>query len=151
MKNYIQVIATIIVLVFMIVFTVEDISRKQIHTVRLAVFILLNFILAWSNQTDWITIVAGAILGILFLIISICTKEKIGKGDAIIIGGIGIYLGFQAALMIVFVALLMICIYGLFFVRKKNGWSCEIAFVPFLLVPYASAVILQLYNSTLSV
>lgn len=151
MRNCIQVMAAVVVVVIMAVCTGEDICRKQIHTRNLALFIPANFLLAWCSRNEWKMMAAGAVLGIIFFVISICTEEKIGKGDAVLIIGMGINLGFWTALVVVFLALCEVCIYGLIFLRKRKGWSYEIAFVPFLLVPYVSAVIWQLYYSNLAV
>lgn len=144
MKIYIQIAATVVVIVTMLVCMAEDIYRKQVHVVYLTVFVLANLIMAWCNQNSWKMTAAGSILGVLFLSISICTEEKIGKGDAVFIGGMGIYLGFWSALMVVFLALILVCLYSLIFLKKKKGWSYEIAFVPFMLVPYAVVVVYQL-------
>ena len=86
---------------------------------------------------------SGAVLGLLFLLISICTHERIGKGDGFLILGTGVYMGFWASFMIVFAAMLLVCIYGLFVIKKKRGWKYEIPFAPFLAASYIMAVILQ--------
>ena len=147
MERYIHILLAGIVIGSMVLCMLEDIRKKQIHTAMIAVFIVSNGIMAWHEQREWTQMAAGAALGICFLLISICTGEKIGKGDALLVFGIGVYQGFWTALMIVFTAMLMACVYGLFLLKKKKGWKYEIAFVPFLLVPYAAAVILQLCSN----
>lgn len=146
MKIYIQIAAALITVGIMAACAVEDLRRKEIQVMNLTVFVLMNVLMAWFNQNNWKVILVGSFLGMLFWGISICTEEKIGKGDAIFIGGIGIYLGFWLTLVVVFSALILVCLYGLISMKKENGWSYEIAFVPFLLVPYASIVIFQLYT-----
>lgn len=151
MKNYIQIVMAVAVTAIMIVCTIEDICNKRIHTVWIAAFTGLNFFLAWYSKTDWKDMAAGLVMGIVLMVISICTDEKIGKGDAFIVAGMGVYLGFQTVLMIVFAALILVCLYGGIFWRRKKGLAYEVAFIPFLLVPYVPAVLTQLYYSNLSV
>lgn len=149
MINNLQVVAAALIMGLMIVCTVEDVKKKQIHVVKLIAFVVLNLFLAWCTQKEWKTMVAGGILGVFLFIISVCTKEKLGRGDAVIVGGMGVYLGFHTALMVIFIALLMVCIYGLVLLCKKKSLSYEVAFVPFLMVPYVSAVVLQMSNNSL--
>ncbi|MGN0357381.1 MAG: prepilin peptidase [Blautia sp.] len=144
MERSIHILLAGIVIGSMTLCMLEDIRKKQIHAAMIILFIVLNSIMAWYEQKEWTQMAAGAALGICFLLVSICTGEKIGKGDALLVLGIGVYHGFWTALMIVFTAMLMVCVYSLFLLKKKKGWKYEIAFVPFLLVPYAAAVILQL-------
>lgn len=151
MRIFIQIAAVVIVIGTMTICMVEDLRGKQIHVVNLVAFVLANILMAWCNQNSWEMTAAGSTLGMLFWVISICTEEKIGRGDAVFIGGMGINLGFWSALTVVFLSLILVCLYGLIFVKKRKGWSYEIAFVPFMLVPYASAVIYQLYTACLVV
>lgn len=144
MEKYIHILLALITIGSMVVCMAEDICKKQIHTAVLVLFIMSSMLMAWYEQKEWTYIVAGTALGILFLLISICTHEKIGKGDAFLILGIGVYMGFWRALMIVFAAMFLVCIYGLVLLKKKKGWKYEIAFVPFLTVSYILAAGLQI-------
>lgn len=133
-------------IISMVVCTVRDILKKRIYLGETGVFVVANLVLAWCEQIDWKSMILGMLLGVIFMVVSLCTKERVGKGDAILIMGAGIYLGFIEALIVVFTALLLASVYGCFLLWKKKGWSCEMAFVPFLLIPYTGAVILQYFH-----
>lgn len=137
--------AMVIAISFMIVCTIEDVLKKQICLRETGIFVAANLVLAWCERVGWRMLISGMVLGIFFMIISICTKEKIGKGDAILIMGTGSYLGGMGGLIVVFSALLLALVYGLFLVWKKKGWAYEMAFVPFLLIPYTGAVVLHFF------
>lgn len=139
----IRLAAAVITVTVLIVCSVEDISRKQIRLWETGIFIIANLILALCEQVGWRIIFSGIFLGFIFMVVSIYTKERIGKGDSLLIIGTGIYLGFGGTLTVVFAALLLASIYGLILVWKRKGWSYEIAFVPFMLVPYTAAIIMQ--------
>ena len=151
MERYIHILLAGGVIGSMALCMVEDIRKRQIHTAAIVGFIVLNGMMAWYEHQEWKQMAAGVVSGIAFLLISICTGEKIGKGDALLILGIGMHQGFWSALMIVFTAMLMVCVHGLLLLKKKKGWKYEIAFVPFLLVPYAAAIILQVCSDYISV
>lgn len=133
-------------IISMVVCTIRDIKRKQVGLGEMSLFMIANLILACCEAIECKNMILGMVLGVLFLLISIATRERVGKGDAILIMGAGIYLGFIELLVVVFVALLLASGYGFFLLWKKKGWSYEMAFVPFLLFPYTGAVILRFFG-----
>lgn len=141
MAEGIRLVAAALAITAMILCTVEDISRKKIRLWKLQMVIGANLILAWCGQVGWKSVLLGMVPGIIFMIISICTEEKLGKGDALLVMGAGICLGPGGILMVVFVALLLSSGYGLLLLHRKKGKSYEMAFVPFMLFPYASAIL----------
>ena len=125
---------------------VRDILQKQIYISEIIAFALINLILAWYEKIGWGAMVFGVLPGIVLFLVSVCSREKMGKGDAFLVMGAGIYLGIVKIFLVVFAALLLSSVYGLFLLWKKKGWAYEIAFVPFLLVPYTGAVILSFFS-----
>lgn len=87
--------------------------------------------------------VGGAFLGILFLLISKCTKEAIGYGDSWLILLLGIQLGYLEAIGVLFAASLLAGVASLFFLWKCN-WkrNTSLPFVPFLSISYLGAMLL---------
>lgn len=151
MEKYIYILLVGTILVSMAVCMVEDICKKQIHTAVVVLFIVASIMMAWYEQREWTCMAAGSVWGILFFIISICTCGKIGKGDAFFILGIGVYMGFWTSFMIIFAAMFLVCVYGLFLLKKKKGWKYEVAFVPFLTISYVLAAGLQIYDTYFTV
>lgn len=87
--------------------------------------------------------VSGALMGVLFFLISKCTKEAIGYGDSWLILLLGIYMGILRATFVLFIAALLAAIASLFLM-----WKCQwkrtatLPFVPFLGVSYLGAMLL---------
>ena len=133
----------------MIICTIEDIRKKQIHLWHTGIFVVQNVILACCEKRECSFILAGLMVGVVFLGISLCTGEKIGRGDAFFIMGMGAFLGFYNTVWVVFIALLTVSVYGtgLVLAGRRYKWSCEIAFMPFLLVPYMGSTLFQVYGN----
>ena len=90
---------------------------------------------------------AGAVPGVLLLLLSLGLKEKIGEGDGICLAVCGLLTGITASVMIAEMALLMaalVCSIGVWTGRRKAG--DRIAFIPFL----ASSASLLLVAAALS-
>lgn len=126
--------------------TIEDWRQKNISVICTAIFLAANMLLAYCQKHEIAFMLTGFMVGVLFFLISLGTGEKIGKGDALFIMGIGVCFGFYQTLGVVFLALLMSSIYGvwMYFVKKSRSWSCEIAFIPFLWIPYTILLFLQI-------
>ena len=81
--------------VFLVVLAVADVRKK-----RLPLLLLLSggfFIIAQSfcdRDISVISLAAGGMTGVLFLFVSMITKEAFGYGDSILILIMGTFLGF---------------------------------------------------------
>lgn len=76
---------------------------------------------------------AGAVPGVLLLLLSFTLRGKIGEGDGVCLAVCGLFTGVRAAVLIAETALVMaalICIIGAWTGRRKAG--DRIAFIPFL-------------------
>ncbi|MCI8401812.1 MAG: hypothetical protein HFI38_06935 [Lachnospiraceae bacterium] len=80
----------------------------------------------------WDTL-AGAAAGILFWGFSCLTGERMGKGDALVILCLGLYLGFRVTLAVLLFALLLSSCAALYLLLvKKKAAQTAIPFIPFL-------------------
>lgn len=81
--------------------------------------------------------IAAIAVGILFFAVSYFTKEKIGYGDSFIILFIGILLGFENLLFIVFAALIMSAVTGVVMIIAKGcKRNLSLPFVPFMFAAF---------------
>lgn len=131
----------------MAVCTAQDLRRKRISAKYVFLFIAFNLFLAMMNRNSWKDMLMGMLLGISLFGTSMVTGGKIGKGDALIVMGVGIYLGIWMALLMFFCSLILSCLYGGYLLKKKKGWSCQMAFLPFLFVPYGGILMLRICGS----
>lgn len=122
----------------MLICAVMDMFQKSIWISCIMVFMILNGSMGFLSQHDWKFILSGAAVGGFLTAVSLLTGEALGKGDAFLVLGSGLYLGFAENLIMVFDALFLVSMYGvaLMLTRKKKNWKREIPFAPFLAVPY---------------
>ena len=118
--------------------SIEDVQKKQIHTIFALLVGILGMIYHIFNQRISIqNLLGGSLVGLLFLLISILSKERLGKGDAILFIVTGIYLGFWENLQLIFYAFLLAGLYAMIlFVTGKKRCADTFPFVPFLLTAY---------------
>lgn len=82
-------------------------------------------------------------VGVLFLIISKCTKEAIGYGDSWMILLLGVYLGLWNILWLLSIAFVLSGVMSAFVLRKNKYFSkVSFPFIPFLAVSYAGVMYL---------
>lgn len=146
MENRIPCIIMIVSVCILALCAAEDIRKKQVCLWLIMLFMGINLIFAYFAQMDWRMVLSGLIMGSVFMLISLCTRETIGKGDSLLIMGMGICLGFLSTLIVVFVSLLMASVYGIIGMKKHRKWSYKIPFVPFLMVSYTIVVFLQVFG-----
>lgn len=116
--------------------SVIDAIRKIILMSHIMIFMILNGSMSYLSQNNWKFALSGAAVGIVLAAVSVLTRESLGKGDAFLVLGSGLYLGFFENLIMVFSALLLSSLYGLVLFAGKKNWKQEIPFTPFLAVPY---------------
>ncbi len=116
----------------------DDFKSKQVRVLEIFLFGLLGIIINFFGKNISLpSIIGGVLVGVVLLGFSIISREKIGKGDALIIMVAGIYLGFFQTLKLLWIASIIGVIAGLLIIKKKNkGFGYEMPFVPCLLVGY---------------
>lgn len=127
----------------------SGLSVMDIRNRRLPVWLLaLGGVLAAVFQFFWkevpmLLVVAGGSVGLVFLAVSKVTDEDFGYGDSILIGIMGIYLGFWNLLALLTVTFLLASAAAMaVLVKKRFRKKTLLPFVPFLGIGYA--VILML-------
>ncbi|MCF0131287.1 MAG: prepilin peptidase [Pseudobutyrivibrio sp.] len=128
----------IILLLILGICTYTDIKGKYINMMVVGFGGLVGVV--WNVLSGEMTVsamLAGMILGVLLLIFSIISKEKIGMGDAMMVIITGIYLGIRNTTSLVFFSTLLAGILGMLFIKIKNKEiGYELPFAPFLFAVY---------------
>ena len=121
---------------------IRDIRKREIPIwwlIIISVLVLLFVLLFDRNRL--ISRLVGGVFGLLFFLISKCTKEAIGYGDSWLILILGVYLGSFEALQVLFWAALIAAVVALFLLcRRKRKKSITIPFVPYLAVAFLGVV-----------
>lgn len=122
----------------------SDARKKTIPIYLLIIFSVVVVFAAVLCRTVSVQMqVAGALLGVLLLVVSKCSKEAIGYGDSWIMLLLGIQMGCYRAVGVLFSASLLASVLSLFFLWKRR-WkrNTTLPFVPFLTISYLGAMIL---------
>lgn len=116
----------------------DDIKSKQVRTIEICIFGIIGVLLHLINHTHTLmSTIGGMLIGAGFYLICIITKEKIGKGDALIIMVIGIYLGMLNTIKLIWISSVMAGFAGVYLLAtKKQHLNYEMPFVPFMMVGY---------------
>lgn len=121
------------VLIFLAILSSEDIREKKISVKTILIGALPAIICRFiDGQASGIEISGSLIPGVLLLLLSIMTKESIGKGDGIVVMVLGLWIGGQMTFLVVCLAIWAAGIFAaVCLIRKKRGL---IPFVPCLLM-----------------
>ena len=133
--------------VFLVVLAVADVRKK-----RLPLLLLLSggfFIIAQSfcdRDISVISLAAGGMTGVLFLFVSMITKEAFGYGDSILILIMGTFLGFWDILYLLMGAFLMAAVFSaVMLIKTRFDRIASFPFVPFLTIAYIGGMLLGNY------
>lgn len=134
---------TIVITIFLILSTLIDLRKKEVNILLCISVALVGLIYEiFISKTDILSIILGILPGIFLMLTSIVTNEEVGKGDAVILSTIGIFLGLKKTILVLIYALFSTIIIGgiLLLIRKKNK-KYKIPFVPFILFSYIALCI----------
>lgn len=122
----------------LLIWSIEDKKKRLVDVRKVVPFIALGTgLVLWQGQ-GFYRLLFAVIIGAIFYLISIFSKERIGKGDALVMMTIGIYAGAFDAIRVVWVASLLAALAGAYeLLVKKRGIAYEMPFIPFLLGGYA--------------
>ena len=119
------------IMIFLCICTFTDIKKRNVC----GWLCILNIVAAIMLHTIFRDIsgkslIEGAIIGGIFLIISVVTREKIGYGDSLVFLAIGLIMGGEKC----FVIILLCSIFSLVaIILKKTTFKSTVAFMPFVL------------------
>lgn len=118
--------------------SITDVRRQSIHSIMVMGFGIAGVMIHLCQQQMTVySLVAGAAIGVLVMLLSAALKGMVGIGDGLVLTVSGIYLGAARNMRLLCGGLLLTAIYGLvllvFFKKKKND---TVPFVPFLLLSY---------------
>jgi len=118
----------IILLIFLFVFAVEDIKMRSIPVYQIVLYLaIFAMYLCLGSESMKKNIALGLIPGVICLVMSIITREKIGLGDAAMIGIMGITIGGSDTLWVWWIASVLALAYclilGCTYERKSKNES----------------------------
>lgn len=121
----------------------EDIKKKSIKVITPVLFGILGVVLHLIfGKVGAIDMLLGMTVGGALYIISILSRERIGKGDALLIGISGIYLGFWNNIALLWSASILAGMSGLILIIAGKRHA-QIPFVPYVLAAYIILLIIK--------
>ena len=133
-----------LVAVLLIVMAYRDWRTRQISCLSLVLMAVLVLVLRilFVEDTIWSTL-GGVAVGISFFFISKYSRESVGYGDSWVILLLGLFLGGEMVMQVVFGASLLACLFSIA-LGLVRGWDGKntIPFVPFLAATYLGVVLL---------
>lgn len=124
---------------FLCICAVFDIRKKEIPTALIGIGFAAAFLTnVWRimNKSQSFVGVGFCLLpGIFFLLVSLCTREKVGFGDGLMLLIIGLFTGFYHCLFIVCISLIFSSVAALILLLlRRAGKESRIPFAPFLAI-----------------
>jgi prepilin signal peptidase PulO-like enzyme (type II secretory pathway) len=115
-----------------------------------SILIISIFLIGISNlifqYRDWLNMLLGSLIAfLLFLLLAMLIKDGMGGGDIKLIGVLGLYLGWQKILLVIFLASLVGLIFYLIFKIRGNE-RIQMPFAPSISI---ASFIVMLYGNEL--
>ena len=118
------------IMIFLCICTFTDIKKRNVC----GWLCILNIVAAIMLHTIFRNISGKSLIEGIFLIISVVTREKIGYGDSLVFLAIGLIIGGEKCVVIIFWSFLLCSIFSLVtIILKKTTFKSTVAFMPFVL------------------
>ncbi len=128
----------------LIILSFEDIKRKKVSVVPILILACFNLAVFICGKNEPSGLLTAVLPGAFSLLVSFCTKGKIGLGDGLILIAVGIVCGWERILAIWLAALVLSALAGIvLIIMKKADIKTALPFVPFILAGYASFEVLE--------
>lgn len=117
---------------------IADLRKGQFYVWPvIAMSILMAVIQLFNKDTKFIDILTGCIPGVVVWLFSRWSEGAIGEGDAFVIGGLGMVIGWRMVCSVCFTACLLCASVAVYLLLgRKDGKRMELPFMPFLAVAY---------------
>lgn len=114
--------------------SITDIKMKKIHITG-AVTIGILGVIKWIVTHDFsiISFLSSISIGIILLVISLLTEEKLGRGDAFYLIALGVFLEFSRMICMCMISFFTVAIFGIIMmIMKKMTKKSKVPFLPFI-------------------
>lgn len=121
---------------FLIICAITDLTERHVYTMFcLANGIIIGIMQFFMQNIGFSACIFGGLIGAICFFVCLVSRDSIGKGDALIIGIIGIALGFQETLEVLVWSFIIITFVGIIGIwRKRMKLKTKLPFIPFVLL-----------------
>lgn len=141
-NKYISILLT---MWFLISVSITDWRDKMIPINILVLTIILGVILLFFNPNIILheALIGFFLVGGIIALVSVISRKAIGIGDALVIGIIGLILGYKMALTVLVYSIVLCGIVGLLLITlRKVNRKTQLPMVPFMLVVFTIIIII---------
>lgn len=129
---------------FLLIQAIMDKRKMKVSLILSVVAGVLGIIIRIIYSESLIGIFFSVLVGVLFVSLSVVTRQGIGLGDGIVLTAVGFLLGLRACLIISMFGCIYACIYAVvLLVIKKKEYNFSFAFVPFITLGYTTLMCLE--------
>lgn len=113
---------------------IADLRSRQFYVFPVIIgSILLSLVQLFCKEATILDILLGVIPGMVIWFFSRWSQGAIGEGDAFVISGLGMVIGWQSVCAVCLMACLMCACIGIcLLIVRKAGRKTELPFIPFL-------------------
>lgn len=127
----------LLLLFYLIVCCYTDLKKHTINLLISIIFTLLGIITGiFLFDYSFISMVISLIPGISLFVISLIFPASLGLGDGLIFTICGIYLGINLTIQLLFLSLVISCIFSILLIIKKHSLKYQFPLAPFIFVSY---------------
>ncbi len=122
---------------FLGILSFEDIKRKKVGLIPIALLAASNAAICICMGRELTEVALGILPGIFAILVSLCTKGKLGLGDGLVLVATGLVCDWEEVLGFWLIALVLSSLLGIVLMMlKKAGLKTALPFLPFLLVGF---------------
>lgn len=119
------------------VLAVIDVKKKKIPVWFVGVFSMVLFIIRFIEGISLLDFVVGLLPGVVLLILAVCSREKIGIGDGLVLCALGIGYSLKDIVGILGVSFFITAIWAIaLLILKRANRKTELPFLPCLFIGY---------------
>lgn len=127
----------LLLLFYLIVCCYTDLKKHTINLLISMIFTLLGIITGiFLFDYSFISMIISLIPGISLFVISLIFPASLGLGDGLIFTICGIYLGINFTIQLLFLSLVISCIFSILLIIKKHSLKYQFPLAPFIFVSY---------------
>lgn len=127
----------LLLLFYLIVCCYTDLKKHTINLLISIIFTLLGIITGiFLFDYSFISMIISLIPGISLFAISLIFPASLGLGDGLIFTICGIYLGINFTIQLLFLSLVISCIFSILLIIKKHSLKYQFPLAPFIFVSY---------------
>ncbi len=147
MQQMLELVEKTLLLVFLFIVANFDIKTKQVSTKLCVIFGIGALVILFISILNGIEIslfssIGGMLIGILFIVVAKLSAGAIGAGDGMVMAVVGLYVGFERNLEILFIAFLASALVGIIlWITRKKKRKETMPFLPFVLTGYLASLI----------